>query len=112
MTDLHTYSEAACAECHPHPEHGGPCDLRPGALQQMEQLLSESIRADEDRKFHEALRKCLDVGPLDGFFPTGPLPGRRTFRLPRPANLIPPPRPPSCPHMELRSACALCLDKA
>lgn len=79
MTDLHTYSEAACAECHPHPEHGGPCDLRPG--------------------------------PLDGFFPTGPLPGRRTSRLPRPVNLIPPPRPPSCSHMELRSACALCRDK-
>lgn len=27
-TDGHTYSAAACVECHPHPEHGGPCELR------------------------------------------------------------------------------------
>lgn len=27
-TDGHTYDVAACAACHPHPEHGGPCELR------------------------------------------------------------------------------------
>lgn len=25
LGDAHTYSEAVCVECHPHPEHGGPC---------------------------------------------------------------------------------------
>lgn len=44
---------------------------------------------------------------LDGGFPTGPLPGGPTKHLPQP-DLAPPPRPPSCPHGELRSACVLC----
>lgn len=28
LGDAHTYSDAACVECHPHPEHGGPCLAR------------------------------------------------------------------------------------
>ena len=28
LGDAHTYSEAVCVECHPHPEHGGPCLAR------------------------------------------------------------------------------------
>lgn len=48
--------------------------------------------------------------PLDGGFSTGPLPGGPTRHLPRPGP-IPPPRPPSCPHGELRSACVLCRSR-
>lgn len=44
---------------------------------------------------------------LDGSFPAGPLPGGPTKHLPQP-DVVPPPRPPSCPHGELRSACVLC----
>lgn len=46
-------------------------------------------------------------GTFEGYFPTGPLPGGPTKHLPQP-DLVPPPRPPSCPHGELRSACVLC----
>lgn len=46
---------------------------------------------------------------LDGFS-SGPLPGGPTRHLLRP-DPIPPPRPPSCPHGELRSACVLCRSR-
>ncbi len=44
---------------------------------------------------------------LDGGFATGPLPGGPTKHLP-PPQITPPPRPPTCQHGELRSACILC----
>lgn len=46
---------------------------------------------------------------LDGF-PSGALHGGPTGHLPRP-DPVPPPRPPSCPHGELRSACVLCRSR-
>jgi len=50
-----------------------------------------------------------DVEPpqLDGLFMTGPLPGGPTRHLPKP-DLIPPPRPATCHHGDVRSACILC----
>lgn len=44
---------------------------------------------------------------LDGMFMTGPLPGGPTRHL-SPPNLIPPPRPATCQHGDVRSACILC----
>jgi len=44
---------------------------------------------------------------LDGLFMTGPLPGGPTRHLPKP-DLIPPPRPATCQHGDVRSACILC----
>jgi len=65
----------------------------------------ELIVQRQQREYDEKRR---GVQPkLDGGFPTGPLPGGPTKHLPQP-DLVSPPRPPSCPHGEPRSACVLC----
>jgi N6-adenosine-specific RNA methylase IME4 len=77
----------------------------PGIVAQLEELFAHTqtegyLAAIADEK--------SGVQPkLDGGFPTGPLPGGPTKHLPQP-DLAPPPRPPSCPHGEPRSACVLC----
>jgi len=71
----------------------------PGILSQLKETFGEveaRFLADPDCSFD-----LLDP------YPHGPLPGGPTRHLPKP-DLIPPPRPPSCPHGELRSACVLC----
>lgn len=58
----------------------------------------------------EAAFAGVEHPKLDGFFPTGPLPGGPTRHLP-PPQLTPPPRPESCRHGDLRSACILCRSR-
>lgn len=41
MTDLHTYSDALCTVCHPHPEQGGACIARPPELTEIQMLRAE-----------------------------------------------------------------------
>lgn len=57
--------------------------------------------------FGEVEREFLAEPKLDGVFATGPLPGGPTGHLPA-VDVVPPARPPSCQHGELRSACILC----
>jgi site-specific DNA-methyltransferase (adenine-specific) len=65
------------------------------------------------RPVHTPILLDAPAGPpgsvfkLDGMFPTGPLPGGPTDHLPKP-DIVAPPRPATCHHGELRSACILC----
>lgn len=45
MDDRHTYSDAVCPECAPHPDDGGPCLARPGGPVERGSAQSEETRA-------------------------------------------------------------------
>jgi site-specific DNA-methyltransferase (adenine-specific) len=77
----------------------------PGIVAQLEELFAHT--QTEGYLAAIADEKSGAQPKLDGGFPTGPLPGGPTKHLPQP-DLVSPPRPPSCPHGEPRSACVLC----
>jgi N6-adenosine-specific RNA methylase IME4 len=87
----------------------------PSAIEQLEAAFADAeppafghISGHLDEKTMEGDGPTEPEPPkLDGMFPTGPLPGGPSRHFPS-TKLIPPPRPPNCPHGELRSACVLC----
>jgi len=80
-----------------------PALTGPGVVEQLEASFAHTQT--------EGYLAAIAEPKLDGMFMTGPLPGDPSKRLhwadPN-VKLVTPPRPPSCPHNELRSICVLC----